>query len=447
MTRRSTWLRGLLSALAMAAWTDLASAAAPTFPEAPMPTPATFANTGGGVRAILVHRETVYVGGTFRVSQGNVTRNNLAAFDLQGNLRPEFAASPNGRVLALATDGTSLFVGGEFTRLELKKRLAAVDLVTGKVNRRFTAHVGGEIDPEAPTGVRALAVVTDPSTVPATVRLIVGGNFTRLDATLDNRRGLGAVALDSGDLDGARFTQGVVGGFVDALRVAGDGQTVYVGGSFTSVQGRAGALVALGPTGALLPGTFRNATQPVLDIDLDEANNRLFAAVGGGGNRPVAYVASGAGRGQQLWRGPRVGGDVQTIHHVAGNVYFGFHDGMYVEPDPYKMAAVDAADGTQIVDADHPGLLCVNNDTDRPNCWLPQMDETMGQGFLGVWAIQHFVDPVSGAPRLVVGGEFTQIGGVTRTRRFAMFPPLPPPPPPDPPPDPIPPPDPPPPTQ
>jgi hypothetical protein len=430
MTARSRWRAGSLAALAMIVWTDVGSAAAPTFPEAPLPTPATFANTGGGVRAILVHRETIYLGGTFRVSQGGVTRSNLAAFDLQGNLRPEFAASPNGRVLALATDGTSLFVGGEFTRLDLKKRLAAVDLATGKVNRRFTAHVAGEIDAEAPTSVRALAVVTDPSTQPATVRLIVGGNFTRLNAALENRRGLGAVAVDSGDLDGARFTQGVVGGFVDALRPAGDGQTVYVGGSFTSAQGRAGALVAMDSTGALLPGNFRNATQPVLDIDLDEANNRLFAAVGGGGNRPVAYVASGADRGQMLWRGPRVGGDVQAIHHVAGNVYFGFHDGMYVEPDPYKLAAIDAADGTQIVDADHLGLVCVNNDVDRPSCWLPQMDETMGQGFLGVWAIQHVVDPVSAAARLLVGGEFTQIGGVTRTRRFAIFPALPPPPPP-----------------
>ena len=42
------------AALSVVASTGIVLGAAPTFPEAPTPTPATFANTGGGVRAILV---------------------------------------------------------------------------------------------------------------------------------------------------------------------------------------------------------------------------------------------------------------------------------------------------------------------------------------------------------------------------------------------------------
>ena len=413
---------GILFLLLAAHSADLIAAPA-TFPEAPAPGIATFANLRGGVRVLLVHGDTLYAGGNFRVSQGGVTRTNLAAFDLGGNLRPEFSATPNGTVLALATDGISLFVGGEFSRLDLKKRLAAVDLVTGKVNRYFTVHVQGATDIDQPTAVRALAVVTDAASQPPTRRLVVGGNFSRLnEAVIDNRLGLAAVATDSGNLDPGRFTLGIQDGFVDAMIASKDGSTLYVGGAFTSFQGRASSLVALDATGAVAGGMFRGGTQPIIDLDLDEAGNRLFAASGGGSNRALAFTASGTSRGQLLWRGPRAGGDVQAIHYVDGNVYFGFHDGLFVEPDPFKMAAVDAGDGTLIVDLDHPGLGCSSADADVPNCWLPVMDQTSGgQGFFGLSTLAHVVDAVTGKARLIAGGEFTQIGGISNTRRLAIF--------------------------
>jgi hypothetical protein len=144
--------------------------------------------------------------------------------------------------------------------------------------------------------------------------------------------------------------------------------------------------------------------------------------VGGSGNRVQAYNTTGANIGRTVWRGPRAGGDNQAVHVAGGNVYFGFHDGLFAQPDPYKMAALDEMTGILEVDAGHAGLKCSSAADQVGNCWLPVMDSVeAGQGFSGLWAIKHFVDPVSGKARLVIGGEFTQIGGVASARRFAIF--------------------------
>lgn len=413
-----TWLSGSASALFIAASAGYAAAAPVPFPEAPAPGAASFSNASQRVRTILVYGDTVYVGGSFRVSQGGVTKTNLAAFDLNGNLKPDFTATPNGAVFALATDGTSLFVGGEFTRFGLKRRLAAVDLVTGAVNRRFTAHVDGAIDSETATGVRALAVVTDASTTPPKTRLVVGGNFTQLDSTNDNRSGLGALDPVSGDLDPEAFSTGVTEGFVDAL-VASD-QAIFVGGSFKQLGERGCSLAALTFAGDVR-NTYSSSNQPVVELDYDPASNRLFAGLGGGGNRVAAYDGTGT-NARALWQSRRAGGDVQAVHYYGGNVYFGFHDGLFTEPDTFKLAVVDANTGALEVDADHAGLVCDETAELQPNCWLPSMDMSSGgQGFFGTWAIAHFVDAATQKAALLVGGDFTQIGGVSNTRRFAIF--------------------------
>jgi hypothetical protein len=418
----------LVSGLMAFAQVDAARADVVPFPEAPPSGGATFSNNSSRVRALLVHGDTIYAGGRFTVSQGGVTRSNLAAFDFNGNLRATFAAAPNGPVWALATDGVSLFVGGDFTRLELESRLAAVDLTTGAVKRDFSAHINGLINAEVATGVHALSVLTDESSQPPTLRLLVGGNFTQVNATTDNRVGLAALSTDRGALDSARFTQGVEGGYVRALVTSGG--AVYVGGEFTAIQGRSASLAALDARGVLQRGSFSTSSEPVLDLSLDAVQGRLFAAVGGLGNRVRAYTATGRNRGSSLWQGPRSGGvtnpvrgDVQAVHYFEGNVYFGFHDGMFTEPDAYKMGALSADTGDLEVDGDHADLPCSNATPEElVNCWLPELDATTGgQGFFGVWTIADFLDPATNERGLIVGGDFTQIGGVTRTRRMAIF--------------------------
>ncbi|MFZ5890528.1 MAG: hypothetical protein ACOY0T_05610 [Myxococcota bacterium] len=416
---RWTTLAAFASVIGLALQAAIASAAPVVFPELPQPGLASFSNFSPRVRALLVHGDTIYVGGNFRVSQGSVTKTNLAAFDFNGNLKSAFTAAPNGTVFALATDGVSLFVGGEFTRLGLKRRLAAVDLVTGAENRRFTAHVDGVLDAEVDTAVRALAIATDPSTTPPTARLVVGGNFTQINSPTDNRFGIAALDPVSGDLDARAFSQAVQGGFVEAL-FASD-RAVYVGGSFTQIGTRTTSLAALSLAGSVR-NSYAAGGEPIMDLDYDPVSNRLFAAVGGAGNRVMAFDGGGSNRGNPVWQGPRTGGDVQAVHYFGGNVYFGFHDGLFVEPDAYKLAVLDAATGTFEVDAEHAGLACDGTEALQPNCWLPTLDvSTGGQGFFGTWVITHLVDPSTQKASLIVGGEFTQVGNVTNTRRFAIF--------------------------
>ena len=95
-------------------------------------------STNGPVRAVLIVGDTVYAGGDFTQVRGPggspvVNRARLAAWDIRtGALRTGFAADANGRVNALASDGSRLFVGGDFTSIKgvSKARLAAVDPVS-----------------------------------------------------------------------------------------------------------------------------------------------------------------------------------------------------------------------------------------------------------------------------------------------------------------------------
>ncbi|HEY5961295.1 MAG TPA: hypothetical protein VIV60_32280 [Polyangiaceae bacterium] len=460
--------------LSVSMYATAGSATPVVFPEAPLPGKAAFAESSGArVRSILVYGDTIYVGGNFSVSQNGVTRTNLAAFDLQGNLKPAFAANPNGIVWDIQTDGKWLFVGGEFTRLGLKKRIAAVDLTTGAVNPRFTVHVEGNLhtpveeESQLPPSVRSLAVITDTTVNPPLVRLLVGGNFTQINSIVANRSGIAAVDPETGDLDATRFTLGVTGGYVNAVRATAT--QVFIGGTFNEFQSKAASLGALDLTG-IVRAFYNTGTEnvtypretpesvpktvteplPIIELDPSTTANRLFVAIGGkasGANCAAAYEIPDRVRTRaltQLWKTPGVGGDVQSVHYFDGNVFFGFHDGLYKQPDTTKMAAVDAATGIGQVDSDHVGLTCSLTDSSTAaNCWLPVMDAASSgaQGFFGVWEIRDYVDPVTGMARLIVGGEFTQVGGVANTRRLAIFaqPVPPPPPPPEPPPvDPVP---------
>jgi hypothetical protein len=72
---------------------------------------------------------TVYVGGAFTnlvppagSSAPGVTRNRLAAFDVASRSLLSWNPDANGKVRALAVsaDGTKLYVGGDFTKVNLK---------------------------------------------------------------------------------------------------------------------------------------------------------------------------------------------------------------------------------------------------------------------------------------------------------------------------------------
>lgn len=355
---------------------------APAAPVVFTRTPIAGWSTNGQVRAVLIVGDTVYAGGSFTQVRGpggtpTLARTNLAAFDVHtGAIRTGFSADTNGRIQTFATDGAHLFVGGDFTTIKgsSKVRIASLDLTTGNVNTAFTAN--------ATNWVYTLHVTGN--------RLYAGGTFSLLNGLARTR--IGAVSTTTGAVD-PTFDPNA-NDAVHAIVVSPDGNTVYVGGDFTTIGGgnRAWLAPVSATTGALLPLTFQypviTGSAPGVDsLELSPGGDRLFGGLVGYENRVTSWSTS---TGQQQWF-YQVDGDVQAVRYYNGNVFFGFHEGALAD-DTVRMRVVDSATGTLVP-------------------FPVPMDS-----FFGVWDIA--VSPAA----LVVGGEFANVNGV-RTQGLAILPP------------------------
>jgi hypothetical protein len=214
----------------------------------------------GRVNAIVQVGGTVIVGGAFKEVQvpggAIVERRNLFAFDAAtGELSTTFRPGISGKVFALATDGTHVFVGGEFSRLSGGDvfRLGKLDL-NGKRVAGFAAPVTGAV-------VYDLAV--------ANGNLYVGGRFSAVHGVA--RSAFAVVDAATGalraDID-VPFTGIHNGGstHVAKLDVTPDGTKLVAVGNFTAVGGQSRrqiAMLDLTPTTATVSGwaTTRYSTQ------------------------------------------------------------------------------------------------------------------------------------------------------------------------------------------
>ncbi len=329
--------------------------------------------TNGISRAVVEAGGTVYAGGAFSaaVSPNGATtaRANVAAFDpATGALRPGFVANTNGTVRALASDGTTLFLAGSFTRVNgvARARLAAVNLATGAV-----------------TGFRADANSTVLNLDVYGNRLYVTGQFTSIAGAARNH--VAAVDTTTGAVDAA-FNPNA-DNLGSGIAVSPDGSRVYVGGRFTHIGGGARSFLAAvsRTTGAVVGPSFGSLSYEILDVDVSPDGSRVFGAVAGYGNQAASWSTSTGGRQWSY----QVDGDVQAIRYSGGNVYFGFHEGALGDHS-VRLLAADATTGA-----------LVN--------FRPTIDV-----FNGVWDID--ATPTD----LVIGGEFVHVAGVTR-RSIANF--------------------------
>ncbi len=190
---------------------------------------------------------TVYVGGKFTTARpagaaagvSTTARANLLAYDITtGNLISSWAPTTDGDVLSIAAapDGSRIYVGGSFTRVNgtVRNRIAALNPTTGALigsfprtgrhgarGRRHLQHrllrrrvlLGRRRDPQqarsrarlrwraaswAPNAqggqVRAMVLSPDGN------QLLVGGHFTTLNGSANPGYGLGSVSPTTGDL-------------------------------------------------------------------------------------------------------------------------------------------------------------------------------------------------------------------------------------------------------
>jgi hypothetical protein len=167
------------------------------------------------VLSLATTGNTVYVGGSFsRI--GGQPRANLAAFDTRDGTVTPWNPAPNGGVKALVVSGSTIYAGGQFTAIggQARRYLAAVD---------STAGAASAWDPDPDDFIEGLA--TDGNTVYA------GGWFAHMKGL--PRKTLTAIDAASGvTRDWDAYGDGVV----DAIAVKGD--TIFAGGLFFSLGGQ-----------------------------------------------------------------------------------------------------------------------------------------------------------------------------------------------------------------
>jgi len=178
----------------------------------------------GGVLSLVVSGSTLYVGGRFHRIAGE-DRNHIAAFDVTTGRLTDWAPEGSGVVWTILPHGDTVYVGGEFGIIggESRSCIAALDATTG----RATAW-----NPGADGGVGTLALYGR--------TLYVGGGFYNIGGRFC--RFLAELSLDS---DSASIWNTNIGQSpsnwlfppgVAEVKIAGD--TLYVGGRFTTIGGQ-----------------------------------------------------------------------------------------------------------------------------------------------------------------------------------------------------------------
>lgn len=257
----------------------------PPYTAAPLPT----AQIDGVAWGQLVVGDVVYVVGSFSnarpagalAGQQEVPRSNILAYDINtGELIEDFAPTLNGagRSLALSEDGKTLYVAGEFDRVndEWHSRLAAFDISQGH------GTLISSFQPVFSTTVKDIAVAGD--------TLYVGGYFTKVNN--QQRTRLAALKASTGELlDWTASAEGP-NAQVYAIEVSPDHSKVVIGGSFSSVNGSSkpgyGMALLSASTGEVLPmpvnDTVRTAGEKaaIFDIAVDDAGfyATAYSAVG-----------------------------------------------------------------------------------------------------------------------------------------------------------------------
>ena len=332
--------------------------------------------TNGRVDAIVQVGSITYVGGSFTsvsdTSGHSYARSNLAAFDASGN-PTSWNPGANGTVRALASDGTQIYAGGEFTTIAGKTavRVAAINPSGGFV-------WGGN----AANTVRALAA--------ANGVVYAGGSFTTMGGVARNR--LAALAATSGSVTAWNPN---ANGTVYA--VAADSSHVFVGGSFTTIGGKANAdLAAVSPTtGAPLSW----ASHPAYPVFALAEASVLFVGGGGAGGHVASYTLTGT----QQWAA-QLDGDVHGLALAGGEVVAGGHFNNYCQGGTGSGSPFVC---TTPITRHH--ILALSTSGNLDTTWHPSLNSS-----LGVFA-EHAT-----SSKLYIGGDFTTVSGVSQPH-FARF--------------------------
>ncbi len=188
-------------------------------------------NVNGIVNALVLSsdKSTLYAGGEFSTVNGSETRPKFAAFSTSDGIATALGSgipwSPIIYSLALSPDNTTLYVGGWLTAPinpgptpTFRGGIAAFDIATGALDS-FNPGIGST--------VFTMQLSSDGTVIYA------GGNFSEVNGGTDRNR---LAAFDTTTGLATDFDPNIDGD-VKTLKLSGDGNTLYLGGFFTTING------------------------------------------------------------------------------------------------------------------------------------------------------------------------------------------------------------------
>lgn len=253
-----------------------------------------------------------YVGGYFD-TVGDETRNNLVHITASGDVDLDFNPNINStvRALALSSDGSILYAGGDFTVVNddtSRNHLAAFTTSNGTVVGLNT------FNPNVDSTVYALALS------PNNAILYAGGEFETVNGGDAYRNSLAAFNTSNGIVTTFDPSPNST---VYTLALSNNGVTLYTGGSFTDVNNGTtrNFLAAFNTTTSVATSFDPNAGSTVYASDLSSDGNILyvggsFGAIGGEARVQFAAIDTGTGLATSLDAGIPPGDDL-TVYAVA----------------------------------------------------------------------------------------------------------------------------------
>lgn len=373
---------------------------------------------------------TVYLGGVFTTVAGQ-PRSNMAAVDASGNLLPWSPGSIGAWVDTIVFDGAgAMFVGGSVASIGSPKmnKVGVVSTLTSSLSWAPSGTLNGVVAAIAlaPSGTlyaggtfttyngvatgRLMALDTSGNKtswapvadgivnallVDASENIYVGGDFQNLGGSSRKRIG----ALNSAGTLLSWYPTGGVNGLVNTLAMDGGGN-IYLGGDFTTVGGmgrtQLASLTPAGAVGSWAPVPISYTGGSIQNLVVDGSTVYIagaFDTVGG-------LVRNGAAAtdlaGTVLSWAPRLpvqSGAMAAVPNGSGRVFLATQSYVINELPRSGIAIVD--------------------DAGRLTDWTGALAGPAGSPpSVNALAFRN--------GNLLVGGEFTEVGGVAR-RRLAAF--------------------------
>ena len=423
-------LTGALAVLTVAAALPVLAATpavADTAPPVPGTPPTVSADVlptvqvNGVVWAQVVVGRTVYVTGEFTSARpagaptgtNESPRSHALAYDVVTGALLPWAPALNAQGLALvaSADGSTIYLGGDFTSVSgvNRFRLVGVDAVSGAVVPRFTPGMNAR--------VRSLAISGG--------TLYAGGIFTTA-AGLARTRLAAFSTADGAVLPWAPSADAEV----MALVAPPTGGKVVVGGRFTTLNGEPvyglGALDTA--TGSTLPfavnAVVRNAGDAAAIYSLQADATQVYGTgytFGSGGNLESSFAADAA-TGALVWvsgcRGDTYSGaPIGGVYYIVGHPHDCSQIGAFPQTNPWTyQRAIALGTGPAADGRVNTGGSFAGRPAPEVLHWLPTLavGSYTGQD-QAAWSVAGTADYV------VLAGEFPSINGVAQQglARFA----------------------------